>query len=763
MVTIRNSDLDHSRLVSSEPSPEQLYSQLASIPSISSGRFISSHITPESTSIQLDYSIRDHSRLTKLNARQSFHLINHPPSPLIINGTLEFSDPTINYQSLSPSCSKLAIFRTLTTPSKSAEKQFYLEIWHTQTNRQLVSHNLTSVHQSFLLNDTFGYPSWNSSETQLAYLAETKTEKDRTKSKSSWLERNRYIPDFGEQLTGIQLPAIFIASTSDSVGDSQKIWAPIVQLTDPSTDLSKLVWGQPVFGPGSAEEPVEIFCTGFGSLSDHRRLGLIYCQNRPSTIYKLSFKIPPLKLHHPSNFISHRVSHPDRSARSPRVIDGKVVYLSNPIGGPHASCASLNVYEPKTNEDKVLVGPVDEPESGSQFPGLYIDDLPSQPTLYDSYQSQNTLIVASSIWGSSKKFLTIDLRSGEVKAHPPPCEGSCTVLNTNGGRQVLTVCSQTSCSPQVWIGELDQGSKFSWQRVTHLKASTNVQSQLSKLQSQIIKLPPNDLGPTEIVLTTPSVNFARELGEKKASLIIVPHGGPHSTSLNEFSPSTAAMALLGHSIAYINYPGSLGFGQKWVEELPKRLSIADVDSCKLALDHLLSLELIKKLGIGHRIFVNGGSHGGFITAHLTSRYPDLFAAACMRNPVVDLVGTASGGSDIPDWSYAEANITFPLLSGGSERSDEEVGKVSVSPADFAILRDRSPIKFIDKVKTPTLVLLGNQDRRVSNQQGLAWYHGLKSLKTEAELVLFTDNSHPLNSIFAELNSFMVWFEFLADR
>jgi acylaminoacyl-peptidase len=141
---------------------------------------------------------------------------------------------------------------------------------------------------------------------------------------------------------------------------------------------------------------------------------------------------------------------------------------------------------------------------------------------------------------------------------------------------------------------------------------------------------------------------------------------------------------MGYAIAYINYPGSLGkktglfdlhpledyqtvflwgswwlmkannyvdpgFGQKWVEELPKRLGIADVDSCKLALDHLLSIDVIKDLEVGNRVFVSGGSHGGFITAHLTSRYPEVFLAACMRNPVVDLVGTASGGSDIPDW------------------------------------------------------------------------------------------------------------------
>lgn len=776
MVTINHNNHNNP---SSEQNAEQLYSQLASIPSISSGRFISNHHShpPEATSIRLDYSIRDHSRLIKLRAYQSYHLFKHPdrPSPVIINGALEFIDPQINYQSFSPTRSKYAVFRTITSPNKPPEKQFFLEIWDTQTHQQLFSHNLTSIHQSFVLNDTFGYPSWNSSETQLAYLAETLTKKDHTPSTSTWLERNRYVPDFGEQLTGIHLPAIFVVSLDDNLSKkSNQTLAPIVQLTDQSTDLSKLILGQPVFGHSSDMESVEIFCTGFASLSDHRRLGLIYCQNRPSSIYQLSFKIPiiekptdheTIKPVHPTNFMCHRISALDRSARSPRLVKDFIVYLTNPIGGPHASCASLNVYEPKTKKEKVLVGPVDEPNGDNLFPGLYIDDLPSQPILGDPSDSQKAMIVTSSIWGSLKKILTIDMQTGVTQAHLPPCDGSCTVLNTDGDKQVLCMISQTNSPPQVWIGKLEHVSKFSWQKVADLRASPDVQSQLSQLQSQIIRLPPNDLGPTDIVLTLPTLDLVRKLGKNKTSLVIVPHGGPHSTYLNEFSPSTAAMALLGYSIAYINYPGSLGFGQKWVEELPKRLSIIDVDSCKLALDHLLSLQQIKELEVGNRIFVNGGSHGGFITAHLTSRYPELFAAACMRNPVVDLVGTASGGSDIPDWSYAEAGIKFPLLSSeSSERSDiDEIGKVSVNETDFKILRDSSPIKFIQNVKTPTLILLGDQDRRVSKQQGLAWYHGLKSLKTEAELVLFKDNSHPLNSIVAELHSFMIWFEFLSRR
>ncbi|POW21648.1 hypothetical protein PSHT_02166 [Puccinia striiformis] len=783
MVTI-NQQLPPSRLETAE----QLYCQLAAIPVISAGRFTSK------TTIQLDYSIRDHNRLTKLRAHQSFHLTDQQTKNS--DGPLEFIDSEINYQSYSPTRSKYAIFRTVTG---NTAKQFWIEIWDTHAHRQLVSHNLSSIHQSFVLNDTFGFPTWNQSETQLAYLAETKKDED---DHHSWVERNRYVPDFGEQLTGIYRPGIFLISTEDHSQNSPR--TTIVELSTSGTDLTKLVYGQLVFLNGPNDHEVQIICTGFGSLSDDRRLGLIYCQNRPSGIYLLSFKIPVIvdeeekraqsntvKAHHPIDFKSHLISEPDRSARSPRLIsddheeEKKIVYLSNKIGGPHASCATLHLHNLKTNTTEIVIGPVDEPTPENPFPGLYIDDLPAQPLLFNPSDTQrkNPFLVTSSIWGSVKKIVIIDLKNGHIRTVLPSSsstESSCTLLNSNNHNQILCVVSQTNSSPQVWIGTLIQdldfdqecSSKLAWQVVTHLKASSEVHSKLSGLRSQIIRLPENELGPTEVVLTSLSTSDTQNA--TKNSLIIVPHGGPHSTSVNEFSPSTAALALLGHSIAYINYPGSLGFGQKWVEELPKRLSIIDVDSCKKSIDYILESNYIKAEDLKKkdnqraRIFVNGGSHGGFITAHLTARYPDLFLAACMRNPVVDLVGTASGGSDIPDWSYAEANINFPLLQSSQESREkiEETGKVSVNEIDYQILRDKSPIKFIQNVKTPTLILLGNQDRRVSNQQGLAWYHGLKSLshpKIETELILFENNSHPLSSIYAELNSFMSWFEFLDDR
>ena len=49
----------------------------------------------------------------------------------------------------------------------------------------------------------------------------------------------------------------------------------------------------------------------------------------------------------------------------------------------------------------------------------------------------------------------------------------------------------------------------------------------------------------------------------------------------------------------------------------------------------------------------GFSHGGWLTAHLTAARPDGFKAACLGNPVINLV-TCYPLSDIPEWSYYEA-------------------------------------------------------------------------------------------------------------
>ncbi|KAH9820176.1 acylpeptide hydrolase [Melampsora americana] len=739
-----------------------IYVKLASIPVITAASVC---VADSSHKIEVDYSIRDHARLLKRRCSQAFHIAKTYPSEssrfgsspvTVLRGPLSEVPSEVVWKGCSPSGRKQIVFR------KSGSANF-IELWDTTHNELKFCKEVTEAHEKFITNDTFGFPTWDSQEACIAYVAEKKTTTKPTNS--SIAHKHRYIPDFGEQLNDIRLPALFLLPLNDDASlDTRHSDRPLIQVTDPSSG-SDVVYGQPVFGPESSSnlDHFQIFCTGFASLPDGRRMGLIYCQNRLSAIYELKIRLKEAEKPSessatcvPASVASRRLSSLAVSARSPRILGNHVYYISNPLGGAHASCATLHYVSIPTMEDKVLVptvedvGTEDVDSLENSFPGLYLDQLPIHPFLSHPITGKQFL-VTSSIWGSVRALLMIDLSSGQVQRYKGPSPGSCTVWNSDGANRLIASFSQTTQPPVIWSGTLTQDGSMTWDTIEKLQANTTIEQQLSQTSSQVFALPPNVHGPTEIVYTMAKASSTRQptgnSEERLPVVIIQPHGGPHSTSVNEFSPTASAFALLGYSTAYINYPGSLGFGQKWVNHLINHLGIADVESTKLALDYLRAEKMVDP----DCAIISGGSHGGFITAHLTSRYPGLFTAACMRNPVVDLVGTAAGGSDIPDWSFAEANLPFPMMG-------ESFAPVMINEEAFKVLKSASPISQLHQVKTPTLLLLGDVDRRVSHQQGIAWYHGLQAQGTPSKIYMFPENSHPLSGVEAELASFEASFE-----
>lgn len=91
-------------------------------------------------------------------------------------------------------------------------------------------------------------------------------------------------------------------------------------------------------------------------------------------------------------------------------------------------------------------------------------------------------------------------------------------------------------------------------------------------------------------------------------LILVPHGGPHGTSTNVFSPTYAALAHAGFTVALVNYTGSLGFGERWVRELVGKCGELDVKDCIGVVEQWV--EQRKSSESQGKIFMQGGSHGG---------------------------------------------------------------------------------------------------------------------------------------------------------
>ena len=78
-------------------------------------------------------------------------------------------------------------------------------------------------------------------------------------------------------------------------------------------------------------------------------------------------------------------------------------------------------------------------------------------------------------------------------------------------------------------------------------------------------------------------------------------------------------------------PTVAGFGTTALESLPGRIGTQDVEDVVAATKAALDLE--PEALDPSKVGVVGGSHGGFLGAHLTAQHPEIFKVAALRNPV----------------------------------------------------------------------------------------------------------------------------------
>jgi len=64
--------------------------------------------------------------------------------------------------------------------------------------------------------------------------------------------------------------------------------------------------------------------------------------------------------------------------------------------------------------------------------------------------------------------------------------------------------------------------------------------------------------------------------------------------------------------------------------------------------------------------------------------------------------------------------------------------------DPAVYEKSDPLRFVKKVKTPTLILVGDSDGEVPMEQSVEWYHALETMKVPVELVVYTGEGHLFN-------------------
>ncbi len=204
--------------------------------------------------------------------------------------------------------------------------------------------------------------------------------------------------------------------------------------------------------------------------------------------------------------------------------------------------------------------------------------------------------------------------------------------------------------------------------------------------------------------------------KKKYPVILSIHGGPHGMFGYSFNPTVQAMAAHGYAVLLINPRGSSGYGQKFADGCVNDWGGGDYRDLMKGVDEALAqFPFLDK----DRMGVTGGSYGGYMTNWViaqTDRFKTAVALASLSN-LISFYST----SLYQDLIHAEFN-GYPW-------------------DNFDLLWDRSPLKHIKKVKTPLLLIHGEQDNDVHITQAEEMYTALRMRGVDCVFVRYPREGH----------------------
>lgn len=219
-------------------------------------------------------------------------------------------------------------------------------------------------------------------------------------------------------------------------------------------------------------------------------------------------------------------------------------------------------------------------------------------------------------------------------------------------------------------------------------------------------------------------------------LLLEIHGGPFAMYGPYFATEIQRYAAEGYVTVYVNPRGSTGYGEEFSQLIDKAYPGNDHEDLMTVVDELLKKEYVDE----QRLFITGGSGGGVLTAWAVGK-TDRFAAAATIKPVI--------------------NWTSMALAADISRfvSRHWLG---VQPWENPDLYWRlSPISLVGNVKTPTLVMVGEEDWRTPAWEAEQFYTALKVQKVDSALIRIPGASHSIASrpsrLIAKVDNILGWF------
>jgi len=235
---------------------------------------------------------------------------------------------------------------------------------------------------------------------------------------------------------------------------------------------------------------------------------------------------------------------------------------------------------------------------------------------------------------------------------------------------------------------------------------------------------------------------------KRYPLILSIHGGPSGVDTDTWSERWSTypniLAQRGAFVLKPNYHGSSNHGLSFVESIKGNYYEPELEDITKAIKLLDEKGMIDKDQLG----TMGWSNGAILTTMLTVRYPDMFKFA------------APGAGDVnwtSDYGTCRFGVSFDQSYFGGAPWDDLNGKFYNE--NYII---KSPLFEIEKIKTPTIIFHGSEDRAVPRDQGWEYYRGLQQVnKAPVRFLWFPGQPHGLGKISHQLrkmNEELAWID-----
>ena len=216
--------------------------------------------------------------------------------------------------------------------------------------------------------------------------------------------------------------------------------------------------------------------------------------------------------------------------------------------------------------------------------------------------------------------------------------------------------------------------------------------------------------------------------------VVLVHGGPTGRWSDSFEPWGQLLASRGYAVLYPNVRGSTGYGQQFVESNRADWGGGDFKDVMAGVDAMIA----RGIADPNRLGIGGWSYGGYMAAWAVTQ-TTRFKAAVSGAPVIDMASEfgTENGSAYDEWFYG---TPYEKLDGFIKSS---------------------PMTYVKNVRTPTLLLQGEDDVTDPIGQSQQFYRGLKRYHVESDLVLYPREGHGFREekhLLDRLNRIIAWYD-----